>query len=232
MQFYPSILEYSKVKLQQNLLRAKQHLNVFKQIQNPALERKKTDKIGFHVDVVMPSFAKDRKVMASLGLSDFLECLSQQFLGQKLDLSIHLMGLTDDLVQAAGFLKNYSFNPSWNYTVFVPEKFLSSFDYHGKIYPNYKVGIWYDLGDWSEVIIKTQTEVDDFLLMTVLAGKSGQKLTPKNRQNALETVQKFPQKKFLVDGGWEVGWNKSIPNLQVVSYSGFWREFEERLKLV
>lgn len=232
MKFYPSILEYSKTKLQQNLLKAKQNLDLFKEIQNPGLESEKINEIGFHVDVVMPSFAKDRKVMASLGLSDFLECLSQQFLTQKLDLSIHLMGLTDDLVQAAGFLKNYSFNPDWNYTIFVPERFVNSFDYHAKIYPNYKIGIWYDLGNWSEVVIKTQTEVDDFLLMTVLAGKSGQKLTQENKRKALELVQNFPQKRFLVDGGWEVGWNKPLPNLQVVSYSGFWREFEERLKLV
>ena len=68
--------------------------------------------------------------------------------------------------------------------------------------------------------------------MTVVAGKSGQKLTQENRQSALDLVQKFPQKKFLVDGGWSVGWKEDFDNLEVVSYSGFWKEFEKRLNLV
>jgi pentose-5-phosphate-3-epimerase len=214
------------------LIQVTQNLNVFRQIQNPNLDIKNLPKIGFHVDVVMNSFAKDRKVMASLGLPTFLETLAKNFPTESLDLSIHLMGLTDDLVEADKFLRNYHFKPSWNYTVFVPEKFVSSFNYHSQIYPNYRVGIWYDLSQWQESKITHQKEIEDFLLMTVVAGKSGQKLTQENRQSALDLVQKFPQKKFLVDGGWSVGWKEDFDNLEVVSYSGFWKEFEKRLNLV
>lgn len=232
MQFYPSILEYSKIQLDNRLTQVSQNLNVFRQIQNPDLDDLNLVKIGFHVDVVMTSFAKDRKVMASLRLQTFLETLAKNFPAQSLDLSIHLMGLADDLVEVDKFLRNYNFNPSWNYTIFVPEKFVNSFMYHSQIYPNYKVGIWYDLGEWQESKIKQNEQIENFLLMTVVAGKSGQKLTQENKQNALSLVQKFGTKKFLVDGGWSVDWNEDFDNLEVISYSGFWKEFEKRLNLV
>jgi hypothetical protein len=93
-----------------------------------------------------------------------------------------------------------------------------------------KIGAWLDLDQYT---LDSKFELSDYLLMTVIAGKSGQKLTEQVRANTLELVQKNPDLNFTIDGGWAVidGLNElnldQKKQLNVVSYSSFWKELEK-----
>jgi hypothetical protein len=232
MSFLPSLLEYSRESLNRKLTQVKSRIEDFKEIQNSLNSATKPgDSLSFHLDFVLPYFAKDRKVMTSLGLESVLKKLEQEFADYKLDLSIHLMGTSEDLFEAHKFLLDYNFKPNWIYTVFVPEKYTSTFWPQTQVFTNYKVGIWHDLNDYSVTKIKGEKDNQNHLLMTVIAGKSGQKLDAKNQQLCLELCTKFPEKKFIVDGGWGVDYRTNLDNLEVVSYSSFWKSFERNEKL-
>ena len=238
MLFLPSLLEYSSESLNRKLLEVKNRLNDFQKIQNPLnntdkkyASKKVNNPVGegslaFHLDFVLPYFAKDRKVMTSLGLESILNELAKLFSDFNLDLSIHLMGTSEDLFEAHKFFLDYSFKQNWKYTVFVPEKYTSTFWPQTQIFSNYKVGIWYDLNDYSLNKIEQNKAIENYLLMTVLAGKSGQKLNSSKQQLCLELCAKFADKKFIVDGGWGVDYKNILTNLEVVSYSSFWNKFE------
>jgi hypothetical protein len=227
MPFLPSLLEYSRESLNRKLNQVKSRIEDFKEIQNSLTGAGKPGvDLSFHLDFVLPYFAKDRKVMTSLGLESVLNELEQEFSDYKLDLSIHLMGTSEDLFEAHKFLLDYSFKPNWLYTVFVPEKYTSTFWPQTQVFKNYKVGIWHDLNDYSDAKIKHEKDILNHLLMTVVAGKSGQKLDTNNQQLCLELCSQFPEKKFIVDGGWGVDFRTSLDNLEVVSYSSFWKAFE------
>lgn len=232
MPFLPSLLEYSRESLNRKLIEVKSRIQDFKEIQNSLNNATKSgDSLSFHLDFVQPNFAKDRKVMTSLGLESVLNVLEQEFSDYRLDLSIHLMGTSEDLFEAHKFLLDYKFKPNWMYTVFVPEKYTSTFWPQTQVFTNYKVGIWYDLNDYNITKIKQNKDIKNYLLMTVLAGKSGQRLDIEKQQLCLELCGKFPEKKFIVDGGWGVDYRTDLNNLEVVSYSSFWKAFERNEKL-
>jgi hypothetical protein len=240
MPFLPSLLEYSRERLNAKLTEVKNRLPDFLQIQNSLNNEDKNDTlktvdeagaIAFHLDFVLPYFARDRKVMTSLGLESVLKELETHFNDFSLDLSIHLMGTSEDLFEAQKFFVDYNFKNNWKYTVFVPEKYTSTFWPQTQLFTNYKVGIWYDLNDYNITKIKQNKDIENYLLMTVLAGKSGQKLDGQKQALCLDLCAKFPQKKFIVDGGWGVDFRTDLNNLEVVSYSSFWNKFERNEKL-
>ena len=216
----PSLLEYSVQSLEKKLEIVHSKIdNYHKKTKN-----RDTEFIPFHLDFVLPNFAKDRSVMTSIGLSSTLEGLSQRFENRQLDLSIHLMGDTADLYESFEFLDKYEFNQNWKYLLLVPEKFYptwlnSNFSKNNK---NVKNGVWYDLDEWSN---KDFEVAENFLLMTVIAGKSGQKLTEENAEKALKIANSNPSKNFIVDGGWSVDREEIPDNCSVVSYSSFWKVF-------
>ncbi|MEI6729467.1 MAG: hypothetical protein WCK98_07555 [bacterium] len=232
MPFLPSLLEYSRESLNRKLNEVKSRIEDFKEIQNSLNSATKPgDSLSFHLDFVLPYFAKDRKVMTSLGLESVLNELEQEFSDYKLDLSIHLMGTSEDLFEAHKFLLDYHFKPNWLYTVFVPEKYTSTFWPQTQVFTNYKVGIWHDLNDYNIAKIEQETNIENYLLMTVVAGKSGQKLDTKKQQLCLQLCTNFSEKKFIVDGGWGIDFRTDLDNLEVVSYSSFWKAFERNKKL-
>jgi pentose-5-phosphate-3-epimerase len=224
MIYLPSLLEYSDFQLQKKIDDVKNNLNLFSSLQDS--NTKKTKQISFHLDFVLPQFAKDRKVMTSIGLKAVLEKLKSSFIDFELDLSIHLMATVEDLIEVKDFFEKYEFIKNWKYIIFVDQNYTKTI--LNKKLENVKIGIWCDLGSWSQKIID-QTETNNFLLMTVLAGKSGQKLEPEIKQSVLKLVKANPQKSFIIDGGWSLGFEEKIQNLQIVSYSGFWKVFLEKL---
>jgi pentose-5-phosphate-3-epimerase len=212
-----SLLEYSLESLQNKLHLLDNHVNVVNDLQ-------KSRSLSLHLDFVLPQFAKDRSVMTSLGLCDVFDTLKKQYNNQKLELSIHLMGETEDLLDAYKFFDNHTLNPLWHYLILVPEKYLNSWQKNlKKTRNNIRFGCWYDLNEWQGVnFIQKRTN----LLMTVLAGKSGQKLTPEIQQNVLDVTRLHPNTHFILDGGWSID-TISKENTDIVSYSSFWKHIED-----
>lgn len=232
MHYLPSTLEYYPDKLKEKLQLVKNNLNLFLATQNPTYQNSlpsNTQPLYFHVDCVLPQFAKDAKVMTGLNLESNFSILSQYFSQKKLQLSIHLMGTLEDILEIQKFLQSYQFNPNWHYTFYLPDN-LSNLLLNLKNH-NVELGIWLDLGNWSETkIVETSKFVDKILLMTVKAGKSGQKLESSTSEKALELAQKFPEQNFIVDGGWSLNqpkWVEKLYNLQIASYSSFWNVFKQ-----
>jgi pentose-5-phosphate-3-epimerase len=199
----PSLLEYSVESLETKF---------------SLLQEKKLNSL--HLDFVLPQFAKDRNVMTSLSMEIVFSTLQRHSNIQRLDLTIHLMGTIEDLFDAYKFFEKYSFNPLWNYKILIPAKYIQSWRNQIKNKQrNVQIGSWYDLDEWDNVDFSTkQTN----LLMTVKAGKSGQKLTTEIQKKAILITKKYPQAHFILDGGWEWDFD-SQKNVDHVSYSSFWK---------
>ncbi len=217
--FLPSLLEYSKESLQDKLSLVQTNISKFKTLQ----QNYQNTTLGFHLDFVLPQFAKDRAVMTSLGLADIFRGLDGNFSSTKLTLSVHLMGALEDLEQAYNFFYNYQFNPNWAYLLLVPENQFLPWQNEFNAQDNLQTGIWYDDFEWAD---KQFNLAKNYLLMTVRAGKSGQKLTPEMKDMALSLAKLYPQYNFIVDGGWSIAEENRMSNLDIVSYSSFWQKFE------
>ncbi len=68
--------------------------------------------------------------------------------------------------------------------------------------------------------LKQELQITNYLLMTVVAGKSGQKLTAQNKQEVLEVVRKNPEIDFIVDGGWSLEFRSEIKNEELKIKNG------------
>jgi pentose-5-phosphate-3-epimerase len=201
----PSLLEYSIESLQTKL-------KFF-------VGRKPLNSISIHLDFVLPQFAKDRKVMTSLGLKSVFFELQKILPNSKLNLTAHLMGTIEDLHESYKFFTDFDCPENWKLTILVPEKYTNS--WRKLLNPKgIRVGVWYDLGEWET---KNLSRRQTYLLMTVNAGKSGQKLTNEIRKLAEKTAKKYPNSHVIFDGGWE--WDyESKRNIDHVSYSSFWKK--------
>jgi pentose-5-phosphate-3-epimerase len=199
----PSLLEYSVESLETKLA----HLRDKKML-------------SLHLDFVLPQFAKDRNVMTSLSLNSVFSILGKTNKNQRLELTIHLMGTIEDLFESYKFFEKYAFNSLWNYKILIPAKYIQSWRNQIKNKrKNVQIGAWYDLDELDNIDFSAkQTN----LLMTVKAGKSGQKLTSEIKKKAQLIAQKYPKSHFIFDGGWE--WDfVSKRNVDHVSYSSFWK---------
>lgn len=221
----PSLLEYSKPELDSKLDLVLADLTKFKK-----LTKQPESILSFHLDFVLENFAKNRKVSPSLDLNILLELLELKFSQLNLDLSIHLMGNKTDLKASLKFLSQFELNPNFQARIFVPLEFVPEFEKITNTKKNLTTGVWLDLGEWNQQKID-QADLQDFLLMTVLAGKSGQKLTIETKQKSLEIAKNNKDKNFILDGGWslqdvdKLSINNNFKQLQLVSYSSFWQAF-------
>jgi hypothetical protein len=108
-----------------------------------------------------------------------------------------------------------------------------------RTFKKYKIGAWIDLNQWFKTdengkpqkpIILDLPNIHSVLVMTVQAGKSGQKLTPDVEKALSKFVEKNSEMSyFVIDGGWNKGKaqefidkNNPQSNVDFVSYSGFW----------
>ena len=217
--FLPSLLEYSTESLQQKLDLITIEITKFKQLTKTT----GSDQISLHLDFVLPQFAKDRSVMKSLSPQSVFDTLETSFKDKQLSLSLHLMGDSEDLSEVYRFFESYNFNPKWEYLFFVPEKYSNLWQTaQFSQQKNIKTGIWLDLNEWQSNDLKAS---GDYLLMTVLAGKSGQKLTDEIKNKVLGLTKNHTEKNFILDGGWSVDNSDYPENVKVVSYSSFWKNF-------
>jgi pentose-5-phosphate-3-epimerase len=214
----PSLLEYSIEKLEFKI-------NLLKKHKIPISRFQSQKNIAIHLDFVLPQFAKDRAIMCSLGLKSVFDLLLSHYNEEKIDLSIHLMGTLEDLSEAYKFFETYEFKTEWNFLILVPEKYTESWNTNiKKTTKNLRIGVWYDLDQWQKKVFEKRTTN---LLMTVLAGKSGQKLETTTKELVESLVKSYPDSRFIVDGGWQVD-DKVYINTDVVSYSSFWKSLESK----
>jgi hypothetical protein len=229
----PSLLEYSdkdfaeklKILIQKN---QDNSLNDLLKITNDTEEKQK--QLHLHLDFVMKQFAKDRSgILASLDLESSFKILKEYFSKKKLRLSVHLMGTLEDLMEAWKFFNLFKIPKQWKVRLFLPINQAQAWKIQ---FNNFEIGQWYDLDQWQDLQGKSLSNGKNFeqynLLMTVKAGKSGQKLTPETK-NKIHLLLEGRSEYFLLDGGWNQAtgielisdFNKP-PKIDFVSYSGFW----------
>lgn len=224
--FLPSILECSEQSVEQKLEKINSHQV---EIYN-LLGVRKDEALPLHLDFVLSQFAKDRSVMKSLSPKTVFDILEKYFSSQRLSLTVHLMGATQDIFEVYNFFNNYTFNPNWKYLTFVDRDYFKPWvnsSFANLNLENLDLGIWYDQGEWEnlenlDLPKELELDCENYLLMTVLAGKSGQKLTQEKKDLALKKVLDNPRKKFILDGGWSMNTSDIPKNTDIVSYTSFW----------
>jgi pentose-5-phosphate-3-epimerase len=217
MKILPSLLEYSEAE-------------IIKKI--GLLASKSPAPYDLHLDFVFQEFARDRSVMASLTPKTVFTILEIYFAKKKCNLTIHLMGDLSDLEIAWKFFDKYQFNSKWDYLIFVPPNNTNLWSNLSSKHKNLKTGIWLDLDKWMNLrttefqeFFSQNKEITNYLIMTVMAGKSGQKLLELNKNKAIELVKENPNLNFILDGGWSTNLSYDFNNLSVVSYTDFWKKF-------
>jgi pentose-5-phosphate-3-epimerase len=219
----PSLLEYTERDFVSKLDLISNNIIAFKQI-----TAQSNKQISLHLDFVLPYFAEIRNVVPSLHLDFVFKSLQKYLAKLNLNLSIHLMGTKEDIENSYKFFQNFQMPPNFTGIVFLAKPFIKSFQEVLKSKNNLKTGLWLDLQEWTENTNFEQENIQDFLLMTVLAGKSGQKLELETKQKSLLLAKNNPNKNFILDGGWtmqDLESCKAIKNLNLVSYSSFWNSF-------
>lgn len=228
MSIYPSILEYSDKQLNRKLLFLKQNK---KEILNFILKQQHPDlypisHLNLHLDFIGKDFAKDRKVMKSLSLETVFLELQKIFAKTKLNLTIHLMNELEDYKLDFEFLKNYKQNKNWNYIFYVNFNYTTIYK---NLAPYAEIGVWLDCDKWQNFDFK-KNKINDYLLMTVRAGVSGQLKKENSTAQITELAIRNSKKNFLLDGGWQVDEIQKIQkkenstNLNFVSYTSFWNK--------
>lgn len=207
----PSLLEYSIPDLVKRL-------NYLQSNMSQCMHYAHQDILTLHIDCVCKRFAQDKHALMSNSLQTTLDTIAERFSLDRLHLSIHLMGDTEDLMELYAFLNTYQTLPMWSYTIFIPEEFYISWSQQFNS-DTMTIGIWYDLNMWTTQVFAPTI---NYLLMTVPAGKSGQKALLTDKNKALNIARTNPQSRFIVDGGWNIDEDPLLDNLQVVSYSSFW----------
>jgi hypothetical protein len=221
MPFLPSLLEYTPQDLETKLKLICADKESFLRYQ-----KSEDGKIYLHLDFVLSEFALSRNVGHGNIESTVFDLIEKYFADDQLYLSIHLMGLEKDLEFSFDFLldklSNYVFEYDWVGEIFVARDFVDEFKTIEEC-SNFKVGEWLDLGEWNK---ETKFETNEnYLLMTVVAGKSGQKLLEEDKNLMFEIANTYPESIFTVDGGWNLELEPK-ENLKIVSYSSFWKGFE------
>jgi hypothetical protein len=218
MPFLPSLLEYTPQDLESKLKLICSDKESFMKYQ-----KSDDGKIYLHLDFVLPEFALSRGVDRGNLESTVFDLIEKYFADDQLYLSIHLMGLDKDLEFSFDFLldklSNYVFEYDWVGEIFVAKDYVEEFITIEEC-SNFKVGEWLDLGEWNK---ESKFEADEnYLLMTVVAGKSGQKLLEEDKSLMFEIAKNNPESNFTVDGGWNLE-SEPKENFKIVSYSSFWK---------
>ena len=234
----PSLLEYSTHDLNQRLDQILELLVKNQYFDKVYITHDISENIlSLHLDFVLSQFAKDRNpILASLSPNEVFNCLKLKFPKQKLDLTVHIMGELEDLPKAWQYFETLRKPKHWNMTLFLPYNQAVSWR---RTFKKYKIGAWIDLRQWCDLDQSEKKSkaklfdlkyIDSVLVMSVVAGKSGQKLTLEVEANLDKLIRRNPQfTTFVIDGGWdqekaENFMRKNNPQSKVdfVSYSGFW----------
>ena len=220
MPFLPSLLEYNSEVLHNRLSSIQKNIPKF-------LSFQQSDTLSLHLDFVLPQFALSRGVQHGNNIEIVFEQILEFFGNQPVILNVHFMGLDDDMKQVFEFLQDFEIPVLWQMTLFVDQKYSSQFELLTQ--NNIAIGQWLDLGEYNQNTCFLPNK--SYLLMTVFAGKSGQKLTQEVQETALTVVQNNPESTFTLDGGWSVDFINSNTNLSIVSYSSFWNKFDTIIRL-
>ncbi len=212
MKFIPSLLECSEYDLEKKI---------------DILKKNKYHNI--HLDFVGKYFARNRKTLYSLSFKNVFDYLKKYFWNTKCDFSIHLMLEKEDILDYLKEIQTVDISSKWQLSLFISDRYFDIF-VNSLINYDFEFGIWFDKDQWINVDFDNYI-VNNFLLMTVIAGKSGQKLDNKYKKILLEKVKKYKNKNFYADGGWSIDFkiNKKNGfdyfNLNIISYTSFWKNF-------
>ena len=214
LKIQPSLLEYSEVQLLSKL-------GLILNNQKNFLSASGQEKICLHLDLVMKYFAREESVLASLSFPLIYSALKENLGTLPLRLSVHFMGITDDLDRVYNFLNDINIPENWSLIIYLPINFASSWSTIFK-QKSITIGAWYNLDELNSFDVSPN--IKEYLLLTVQAGKSGQNKSAAADKIVRNIARKNPNCNFLLDGGWKIG-SKGGENCQIVSYSSFWNSF-------
>ena len=219
MPILPSTLEYSITNFQKKIDLIINGLDRY-------LELSHQEVLELHVDLVYPFFARENSVMSSISLIDNLRIIYDMVekLQQKCFLTIHFMGLLDDVILFNRHLEKIKKHKLINMELYIPlnlnqKMFINSLDL-----PIY---YWYDIDQYSKITTKDQSKK---LLMTVKAGKSGQVIKEESYNKTLKIIEDCGVSNIIIDGGLKIKdylkyLSDNKQDLRMVSYSSFWNNF-------
>ena len=219
MPILPSTLEYSITNFQKKIDLIINGLDRY-------LELSHQEVLELHVDLVYPFFARENSVMSSISLIDNLRIIYDMVekLQQKCFLTIHFMGLLDDVILFNRHLEKIKKHKLINMELYIPlnlnqKMFINSLDL-----PIY---YWYDIDQYSKINTKDQSKK---LLMTVKAGKSGQVIKEESYNKTLKIIEDCGVSNIIIDGGLKIKdylkyLSDNKQDLRMVSYSSFWNNF-------
>ncbi len=205
----PSLLEYDTKTLEQKIDLIRTESEKFYNLTGQT-------ELTIHLDFVLTEFAKERGVKPSLSVKTVMNIIKEKFGKRNLDISLHLMGTEKDEKEALTELKNVETCSGYSATIYVSK----NNDFESMLPYGWSIGKWYDLDQWSSCKFKDGASS---LLMTVKAGKSGQKMELSSQMQSLLIAKQNPEHYFLVDGGWSINSKSNINNIGIVTHSSFWR---------
>jgi hypothetical protein len=172
---------------------------------------------ALHVDIILPEFGKTHSSEPTLAYDILLTSIIARFEGERLRLNIHLMGQADEALAVAQWIL-----ANLNDTRVYGEIYLPFYSYDNLElvdHRNWLVGTWYDKSQWD---LETEFVSGEILLMTVLAGHSGQVGDTTLKQSAHLVADKHPEYNWIFDGGWKKDESPLEDNREIAVNTDYW----------
>ena len=210
MAFLPALLIYTSEELTHKLSQSLADVIEF-------TEETGQDHFAFHIDLILPEFAKLNQCLPTLDYKDMLKELVEYYKGKQLKLNIHLMGEEYESLESLDWIvSQYEGLPVYG------EIYLHHTSYSKSreiVHHAWIIGEWYNINEWSADSVLDSSEI---LLMTVNAGTSGQPEHLAKKIESFAIADKYPFYNFIMDGGWKVEENPLEKNRQIVVNSQYW----------
>jgi hypothetical protein len=175
------------------------------------------DHFAFHVDLILPEFARLQDCEPTLEYKNLLSSLTRFYEGKQLKLNIHVMGEVDESLEVLEWIiQTYDGTPVYGEIYVHNSSYQKSkpFVHHAWI-----VGEWHNKNEWTA---NSDLETSEVLLMTVNAGKSGQPEDIAKKTESFILADKYPLSTFVLDGGWKIEEDPLELNRQIVINSHYW----------
>lgn len=212
MSFLPAILVTTEEELDQ-LLEAQVLMD-----QEDFCALTEQDHWAFHVDIILPEFARERGCSPTVEHEILLPRLVEYFEGQRIRLNIHIMGRAEESRDTVQWITENLVDDKIFGEIYVPayayDQVKQSEHY------NWLLGVWYDKGEWEDGV---EWKCAENLFMTVRAGYAHQTPEEDLKAKALDMASAFSEYYFVLDGGWKVDENPYEEHIEIAVNSDYWK---------
>jgi pentose-5-phosphate-3-epimerase len=208
----PGVLFYNLAELEHKLLQINSHYDQF-------LSLTKSEKILFHIDLILPSWAAKRGINTTPPFQRIYKLLNRRLENQNFQFDLHLMGEKKETIWLLKDIATQSTTMSHIRFVFVRQGYFKEIE---ALKLGFTIAKWYDLTEWNST---TKLEVPT-LVMTVAAGEKGQVKTSETTKLSQAIISANPLIPITLDGGWSVEESSKLDKVTVVSSTSLWNTFD------